>query len=257
MVTGAQILNNPDVLTTAIPQAGINFGSTLYLVLWISLVLLVLGGFGFFIWWRLSFRETVKIKEIIGGETNFLILSDMAKRKKEGNAEFWKLRRRKALIPAPPSEALQITSRGRFYAECVHNEKSGLDAGYEWIIPSNDNSGSYTIQQTQEERALLADRLRRAQERKSRSMLDIVMQFAGMMFVLIIVISLMAFYGEIASSLADANKEQQIAFQRIEQITDKQTAFQDSLNELFGELTCVPTKGGALDLPLDQTVKGG
>jgi len=248
MVNGAELLNNPDALTSSLGSATVNFGSTLYLVLWIALALVIVGGFGFFIWWWTSFKHTIKIKEKLGAG-KYLVIFDKAKIKKTPEGEFWKFRRRKTLIGAPPSEALEVSNRGFYYAECVHDVKSGLDAGYDWII--NPKLGKFRIQQTQEERALLADRLRRAQDRKSKSVLDVIMQLSGLIMCIMIVVSLLAFYGEITKSLESANKEQQVAFQRMEKIVDKQIIFQQVLNDLFGELSCeAPTSG--FSVPLDQ-----
>jgi hypothetical protein len=223
-MVNATLLTNTDALTQGISKATINFGSTLYLVLWIVLLLVIIGGFGFFLWWYNSFKHSVKIKERIS-EKQYFILNDKAKRKVTPEGEFWKLRRRKALIPAPPSEALSASGNGYYYAECVHNEKSGMDSGYDWIITNID--GKLEIQQSQEERALLADRLRRVQERKSRSILDVIMQMSGMIFAVMIVFGLLAFYGEITTSLEDVNREQQIAFKHMEGIIDKMIVFEE------------------------------
>jgi len=251
MVAGQELLNNPDAITTGITNATISFGSTLYLIIWIFLGLLIVGGVFFFVWWFNSFKHTVKIKEKLGSG-RYLTLHDKAKIKKTKEGEFWLFRRRRALIGAPPADALEITTRGAYYAECVHDNKSGLDAGYDWVI--TNSVGTSEVQQTQEERALLADRLRRAEARKSRSTLEVIMQLSGMIMCIMIVFGLLAFYGEITQSLEDANREQQAAFAKMEGIIDKQIQFQDSLNNIFEQLDCsIPSAG--INIPLDQQVR--
>ena len=247
-----EALLNPDLTASAIGSTAAGVGQTLYTVLIISLTGAVVLAIVGFVWWWTSFKYQVTIREITGRSGHYLIYNDRAKRKRKDGAEFWKLRRRKAIIPAPPSEAIQITARGRYYAECAHHEKSGVDAGYQWITSNNDDpaSGDYKINQTQEERALLADRLRRANDRKSLRTLDVIMQFAGMFFVLVIVVTLLAFFGEISQNVTDAAKETEVVLQRFEKMQDQQIAFQEQLNMLFLSMECeLPSVDQ--DVPLD------
>lgn len=248
MVSGQELLNNPDAITTGITNATVGLGSTLYTVLWIFLAVLIVGLTIFFIFWFNSFKHTVKIKEKLGSG-RYLTLHDKAKIKKTKEGEFWKFRRRKALIGAPPAEALEITTKGHYYAECVHDNKSGLDAGYDWV--TNSLTGKSEVQQTQEERALLADRLRRAEARKSRSTLEVIMQLSGMILCVIVVVAVLVFSSEIYSSLQDVTNELQGAVQRVGELTDKQIEFQEVQNSILKQLDCnVPSEG--LNIPLDQ-----
>lgn len=251
----ADIINladNTDAIGRGLEQAASGVGSAIGdLLIWAAIIIL-LGVFLWFVLWWNSFRFRIKIKEVISSDGHFYIIEDRAKRKFKDGAEFWRLRRRRATIPAPPREALQIGWKGRYYAECAHHEKSGRDAGYNWIIPNKDPfSGDYAVSQTQEERALLADRLRRANERKSRSTLDIIMHFAGMTFVLIFVISLMVFWGELTSSVTSAADEVQASLQRQQEITSAQADLMRQMNNVFASMECKVVPGGSVDLPLD------
>lgn len=228
-------------------------GGNAMLGLIIVLALLLIGGMIYFIIWFSSFKHSVKIKEYVN-DKKYLIIHDKAKRKKDNGAEFWYLRRRKALISAPPSDSLQITSRGNYYAECVHHEKSGYDSGYIWISPKNpvDKDGKeveYTINITQEERAILADRLRRASNRRTRSVLDVISQLGGMFFVLIILIVVLSFYGKITDETSSAIREIGVVADRISNIVEQQQSFQGELNAICE----LPSYTGD-DLPLDRSV---
>lgn len=250
------LLDNADAIGSGVGQKIGTIGGNLFTILYIALVVLIIGSLLFFILWWFSFKHRVKIKEVTGSDGHFFVVEDYAKRKKRDGAEFWKLRRRKALIPAPPKGAISMTRKGRYYAECAHHEKSGLDAGYQWIIPAKDPlSGDYQITQTQEERALLADRLDRAIRRKSLRTLDVIMQFAGMTFVLIIIISLMAFFGEISKSTSEAAAEVEGAIQRSQELLSAQADFQRQLNTMFSTLSCEPPQT-SVDIPLDQQTGG-
>jgi hypothetical protein len=253
------VLGDEELLSN-IGSSAANIGQGAYQVVIIVLSIVILGTLLFYVWWLNSFKFKVKIKEVLSSDGHFIIIEDKAKRRQLGGAEFWKLRRRRAIITAPPREALQVTIDGKYYAECIHHEKSGLDAGYEWIVSNKDLvKGDYEISSSQEERAILADRVVRAIERKGRSLLDIVLQFAGMAFVLTIVIALLAFYGEIAGSVNDATIEVGKVAQYQQEMLKQQVEFQRQLNLLFKELDCsVPSTGiDNVNLPLDQTVNTG
>ncbi len=257
MVDVMTTLDNPEQILGNLQQSASNIGQGIYVFFFIFLSIALLASLIIFVFWYKSFKFKIKIKEVISADGHFIIYEDFAKRKKISGAEFWKLRRRKAVISAPPREALQVTSRGVYYAECIHHEKSGLDAGYEWIISNPDLvRGDYKISSTQEERALLADRIRRAEERKGRSLLDVIMQFAGMTFVAIIIIALLAFYGEIAGSVNDAMTEVGIVAQHQQEMMKQQVEFQKQLNTILKGLNCqVPST--PVDVPLDQQIGVG
>lgn len=250
-----ELLQNIDGLGSGLAVAGQNAGQAVWLVLAIVLSVAALGGAIWFVVWFTSFKHKVVIREITGRDGHYLMLEDRAKRRIRGGSEFWKLRRRRALVPAPPSEAIQVTHKGRYYAECAHHEKSGLDSGYTWITPSKDPlSGDYVINQTQEERALLADRLRRAADRKSMRTIDAIMQFAGMFFVLVIVISILAFFGDISQNVNQASKETAVVLQRVQEVSKNQADFQEQLNAMLATMECSPPAPVNQDLPLDQQV---
>lgn len=255
MVDIIDLAGDTGALTSGVQSASLNFGSGLFMILLIAVSASIIAFLLWFVLWRSSFKNIVKIKEIISSDGHFLVLQDMAKRKIIAGAEFWKLRRRKCIVPAPPSGALQVTARGRYFAECAHHEKSGLDSGYQWIIPDKEpTSGAYAISQSQEERALVADRLRRANDRKSMRTIDFIMQISGMIFAVIIVVSLLAFYGEIAQSVAEASKEVEGALQRAQNIQEAQNDFQKQLNDIFKTMSCEPPEN-PVNLPLDEALK--
>jgi hypothetical protein len=82
------------------------------------------------------------------------------------------------------------------------------------------------------------------------------MQFAGMTFVAIIIIALLAFYGEIAGSVNDAMTEVGIVAQHQQEMMKQQVEFQKQLNTILKGLNCqVPST--PVDVPLDQQIGVG
>jgi len=90
------------------------------------------AGYGSSIYWT-SFKHTIIIRELTS--TRKFIARDKAKikRNKADGVEYWYLRNRKVELVSPKPESIEITKKGRFYAECYHDLESGRDSGYSWI----------------------------------------------------------------------------------------------------------------------------
>lgn len=247
------LVDNTDAIISGVGGGILDAGSAIYQFLIIFLLIIILGGLGFYAWWYTRFKFHVQIREQISNDGHYVLYKDKARRIIKNGTEYWKFRRRRALVEAPNKKSLQITNKGRFFAECVHEEEAGSDAGYRWIIPSKDPaSGDYCISMSQNERNMLVNRIVNAQKRKSRSTLDIVMQFAGMSFVLMILILVLAFYGEIAGSVNDAAKEVGIVASRQADLMSEINEHQERINDLYSGLRCEPKDDPPLDLPLDE-----
>ena len=121
-----QIMANVGAKATGISQGVYDF-------LFIFFCVAALAGLAWFIFWWRSFRYKVKIKEVLSGDGNFIVCEDFAKRKSLGNAEFWKLRGRKALSPAPPREASgSAQAEGREKTSSGRTPERIADAIFAW-----------------------------------------------------------------------------------------------------------------------------
>jgi len=266
MADALTLLEGGTSLTTRVGSTVTTVGDTLFLTLMIALIIIVLGGLAWFVWWTKSFKYIIKINEVVNRTSdekgNYVVCHDRAKRVKKMGVEYWKLKRRRAFVAAPPSDALQITNRGRFYAECFHWEKSGIDSGYKWVTPNVDISGeelreSFTLSMLQEERALLSDRIRRANDRQSRSLWDYAFQIAGMTLVVIIVVSLLAFYGEITKNVKETSAAVDVTLVKASNILAEQVYFQQELTRTYQAVTGQKIANLSSTLPLMAQVGGG
>jgi hypothetical protein len=250
-------------LEQQVTNTAASVGDTLLLTLTIGLIVLALGGLGFYLWWINSFKITIKIMEVItkntGDKGQFVVFHDKAKRKKQGGGEFWKLKRRRALVLAPPHECIQITGRGRYYAECLHWEKSGLDAGYKWISPNIKMDdfqvkNDFKLTLSQEERTVLSDRIRRSEARKSKSVLDYIVQIAGMTLAIIIVVSLMAFYGEITKNVKETSAAVDNSIYQVGELMKQQSLFQQELTRTYHAISGEKITNLSTEIPLAAQV---
>jgi flagellar basal body-associated protein FliL len=245
----ADVINMLDGGTAAISNAPAKvaaFGHTLGIVMLVLFVVAILGLFVYFIWWWNSFKFTVAIRELMATDGHQKIVFDKAKRVMVAGSPFWRLRRRRTNISPPPSEAIHPDNRGFPFVECLHDEKSGLDDGYKWIIPGTFHSvqgEGISLKDAQkfsfstEEKSLLADRIRRAEERKSRSLLDYIFSVVGMIFCVVIVFGIMIFYGEINKAQAETAKSISNMAVSLTDFQKLQIEFQRALNEEYMVIT--------------------
>lgn len=168
-------------------------GSTYDVVIWIG-VFAVIGTLIFLVFWYMSFNRRVTVNyETRGGVR--LVIFDKAKLKKVRGANYWKLMRLKKQWLAPPGEAVRITIKGKFYAECNYKEGDDRPA---WIIlkesePVTVDGERMINEQTYfspEDRALLVEQLEEANNR-NKNLLNTLMQLAvPAMFIIMLVVVL-------------------------------------------------------------------
>jgi len=193
-----------ETLTTVAASTGSSMGTYLMVGLW---VLILAGGAWFLMYWT-SFKHTVLIREITS--TRKFIVTDKAriKRDKEDGVEYWQLRKRKAKLISPHSESIEITKKGRFYAECYHDLESGKDAGYSWI---QDKGEGEFISYPAEHRALLNARIRRAAERRGKTTFEMVMTIAAVGVPLIALVLVFSFWGDLTEQTTTASEKLTVA----------------------------------------------
>jgi hypothetical protein len=138
--------------------------------------------------------------------TRKFIVTDKAKirRDRDDGVEYWQLRSRNVMLVSPRPESVEITKKGRFYAECYHDIESGRDGGYSWVV--DDGKGTF-ISYPAEHRALLSARIRRAAERRGRGTFEMIMTIAAISIPLIALIVVFAFWGDLTKSTNDAQRE--------------------------------------------------
>jgi len=227
-------------LTPVAASAGAGVGTVIMVLLWAIILFL---GVWFVVYWT-SFKHTVIIREMTN--TRKFIVSDKARivYDKKDNVEYWQLRKRRVRLVSPTPESIEITKKGRFYAEVYHDLESGKDAGYNWII---DNNTPEFISYPAEHRALLSARFRRAAERRGKSTLEMVMTIAAIGIPLIALVLVFAFWGDLTKTTTEASRQLSSA---MSEFTSKMTNLTCSQS-----LTAQPLDYSS-SIPLDQQVRG-
>jgi hypothetical protein len=218
---------------------GAGIWDVVFILLWVAIMG---GGLWFVIYWT-SFKHTIIIRELTS--TRKFIARDKAKikRNKADGVEYWYLRNRKVELVSPKPESIEITKKGRFYAECYHDLESGRDSGYSWI--KDDAKGNF-ITYPAESKALVTSRIRRAAERRGKGLFEMIMTIAAISIPLIALIVVFSFWGDLTQQTVDASESLEVA---LKDFTAKVADYSTCSQRIAAE---TPTPVMNTDLPLDQ-----
>lgn len=213
-----------------------------------TVIILIIAAFaGLLIAWfiiMLKFKHTVIIKELVKGRK--IITRDKAKDTVIDGVSYWVLFKEKnkeiKLMPVPPAEAIEVTTKGRKWVEAYRTETGEYifikDDGQVAEKPKNlfkmpkeiekikdqeeraavydtwkakklkewqDDNRVITAYEplTSKQRLILINNIRKAHDRKSFSWQQNLPMLAGLGALVLIVVCLMIFYGEIAKPVID------------------------------------------------------
>lgn len=187
--------------------------SWVYPVIWTA-ILIVLGVFA---WWYLQHRHRVSLRLLTSyGSVPF---NDKAREIKVDNVLFWKLLKRKDIIPIPPKKSLNSIGRDLFgkqkwNAELYWSEEDGYIPIYDSvnkdnlhdkirILESNDSGEEIFVDKpflpfTPQQRALFIGQLRKAEQMRKKTLWEVLQNIAVPMTLALIVVMMLVFWEDIA-----------------------------------------------------------
>lgn len=218
-------------------------GSAAYdLVLYLLIALVMMGAI-IFILWYLGFKHEVTIRYLT--KTRKFIIKDKAKIKTIEGVPTWRLFKMKADVKPPPPESLEITKRGKFFAECYWSEDNPSPV---WLIDSGDAQDAFTEHAyTSDERAYAVATHHKALARRKVGLMDRIIQLAPLGAMVMIVAIVFIFWGEITAPTADIMSSNAA-------VTDRIGENIDALNQVTANLARVIDAGGIeirQDIPPD------
>lgn len=180
-ITGmiSTFLSGTSIVTQALK--GVFFGAVIFLPI-------------FVIMWWMSFRHIVTLRVIT--RNGKYIRRMFARSKKIKGTNYWQVRVlfRRVLYPAPPPQAIDITKKGRFYAEANVTEENPQEPV--WLIDTNKEYGAFEPFTTQE-RALYAQMMEEAESHRHKSIGDILLSIAPYMVMFLMFVMLLVFFEDI------------------------------------------------------------
>lgn len=196
-----------------------NFGAGAMDVLLYVILALVVLGLAFFIWYMLSFKHQVIVRYLT--RSGSFIIRDRAKVVKEDGVLYWKFLKGKMVATPPPKAAINVTKKGRLFAECYITEDNPepvwmIDRG---IDKTNTEKSSFRPVTTQQ-RALIVSRIRKAESRRGSTLWDKIQAIVMPVSVVLVLLLLFVFWGDITKTSTDALKEAQGMFEQNAQIAE-------------------------------------
>lgn len=169
---------------------------------WLTLIVTVLLLAAVWLMNKLIYKHTVIIRD--QGNNDLLIVDKARDYVKEG-VKYWRLHKEKdkelRLMPIPDSQYIDITQKGKKVAEAVRSP----EGNYEYIqIDSKDIKVKQPL--TSKQRMILMNNFRKAQERKGFTWKEHIPMITSISALVIIVISLMIFWGDIAAPVLEARR---------------------------------------------------
>lgn len=184
------------------------------LVFWFFMFLfaVIVGGIAFYFIYTASFKHRLRLRIITKGRK---IIKDYKVRPHidRDGIKSWQLLKglkRPELIPPPPPEAIEITDKGRMVAEAYYTDEIGYqyieDKGVSSIF--KDKLVNTYAPITTNQRILYLNEHKKRLRRKQKDWKQNLPMYVGLGSVVIIVICLFAFWGEIVEPFNEASKIQ-------------------------------------------------
>lgn len=234
------IINGENVMQ-GVGQLGAKIGDLSTIMLYLLLV----GGI-IYLFYRnfLIYKHRVIVRELT--KDGILITNHKARSIKSEGIEYWKLQKRKDLIPVPPSSARGITRKGKVFAECYYSE----NGGYHWLQDTYDRDkleAAFNVFPTKH-KIMWMNQIKQAEARRKKSGWDLLLTLAPSIMVVLILVTFLAFYGDIM----ETNKvAMDTAWQNHNKIAQLQA---DNINQLAKTVQVITGKLERDELVITQEI---
>lgn len=210
----------------------------------------------------LSFRHTVTIRHLTKA-TNTMPMKDRAREINVDGAVFWKLLKRKHIIPVPPASALVLKSasgKPKFHADFTYSEENGY-IPLEYDINTQNFDQKLVMTQhgrvvkeafqpfTSNQRSLYVMQVRKAEQMRKKDILERLTQLATPLVLAMLFIAVLVFWEDVAKpgrEMADLNIQMQ----------QKNVVLLEQLSEISAQNARIVQAYTGQDLQINQQVTG-
>jgi len=217
----------------------VDVGSIMNNITTVMLWLLVIGVIifaGIFIIRLLKFKHQVIVKYLTEGAT--FVVQDKAREVNQNGEFYWRLQKLRENIPVPPSQALQMTKKGKFLVE-VYRTPQGeyvfLDAK-----PKQNLEESISEPITQNDRMFYVEQWHKAEARKTKGWKDIIEKGLPYFVVVMILVLVFAFWGTITQPMKEVMSKSAGITTQQKEIVEMQKQILQNNQVLKGETETIP-----------------
>jgi hypothetical protein len=184
------------------------------------LVLFILGSLIFLIFYLLSFKHKFRVIDLTNGVER--VLDDKCKlvTSKTDGVQVLKLLKMKKNAQFPPSEAISLTSKGHYSFEARYTEETGFC----YILARDKQAQISSDRLTTNQKIFLSSEFTKANLDKKTSIASIVERAVPYIALIIIVVSLFIFWGDIVAPFAESRRDavamEQIQLEQLELLRD-------------------------------------
>jgi len=179
------------------------FSATAEGMIYIILAALVIALL-FVVFYMMSFKHKVRVRKIIRGRT--VIIDDKAKVVKDkGGTVWWKLFKHRVKIPAPPSECVDLTVKGKFVTEFFRTPDESyipITVDFDYNNFQKDHDDSFKPFPTSQ-RTLLVNELTESKSYLKKTFTDIIRDAIPIIAIVLILTVFMLFFGEVVEPTKD------------------------------------------------------
>ena len=204
-----------DPITNLAGQLKTGAQDTGTVLLFIAAGILIIGVI-WIIWYIRSFKNQVVIR--IQTKNGKYIFHEKSKKIIKEGVPYWRLFRTRRDVTPPPPESIEVTKKGRYYAECYMSDDNPDPI---WLHDSGNGDLSFEPF-TMQERALHVERITRATERRKKGWLEILAQLAMPLAFVILIVCVFVFWGELSKPTVLAAQANAQTSDNIMKITEQQ-----------------------------------
>jgi hypothetical protein len=194
--------------------------------IWIILIALLLF-MAWLIWYLMSFKHFVVVR--LQTKNGKRVRICKSKSVVVNGVPMWSIRGMKKVSP-PPADAIETTKKGALWAECYWSEDNPEPV---WLKDTEKGATAFQPFVTQE-RSLHVEGLTKAVLRRKKNFWEVLSQIAMPIALLIIVVIIFAFWGEMTAPQVEISKSQALASSEMARVSEMQARM---LGVMTGQLS--------------------
>jgi len=195
------VKNLADEIMGSLSSITSGIGDVGYWLIIIVMIVAIIGLLAYMVYHVLRHKHTFIIRELTSGRKR--ILKDRARDWTDKNGvKYWKLLFARHTVPVPPEEAIELTAKGKLFVEAYRTKNDE----YIYIQDGENVAGSDNSFRpiTTNQRAALANQIRKKFDRKTRSWHEMIPIIASGFVLVIIFAMALIFWNDITKPSIEA-----------------------------------------------------
>lgn len=232
-----------DSLVSGAGQIAGNIAQGAYYIFIVLLLIGLVVGLAYMLWYIFRHKHRMVIRAL--AKDRKLIIFDRARdwTDKQG-VKYWKLLWSRHTIPLPPPEAVELTKKGKLYVEAYRTENDQY-----WYLQDvgEFNSSDPSLKPiTTNQRAAVANQIRKKFDRKTHKWTEYIPQIAGFGMVVFVFAMVLIFYEDVTGPSLEMVEKMNANMQELTKQAEEQRRTQELINEVLQDKQILDEEDGEL-----------